>query len=96
MLYAASAAASAWAPGCTGGGNTCGTRDTNGGASPSPGLGIVSRVRLRTYVAMRRSAAATEPSVGAAGARGTSPSTSSMVRPRSGTGGMWGDRAPSQ
>ena len=48
MQYAASAAASACAPGVTGGGNTCGSRDTNAGGSPSPGLAIVSSVRLRT------------------------------------------------
>ena len=48
MLYAASAAARAWAPGGTGGGNTCGSRDTNAGASPSPGLAMASSVRVRT------------------------------------------------
>jgi hypothetical protein len=48
MLYAASAAARAWAPGVTGAGNTWGRRDTNAGGSASPGRAMISNVRLRT------------------------------------------------
>jgi hypothetical protein len=59
---------------------------------------MVSSVRVRTYVPMRRMAAATEASVGAGGAAGTAsdPSTSSIVSARSAIGGAWGDVASSQ